>query len=281
MRGPPGCQRCQVVRCKRAGCGIAPRAGLADVDGGRQHAREVESGPRLEEQRPDMFLGGVSTDVPLEQLGHGTFGDVPACINDVHVVGQPLGIVHEVGREDDSHAGVPQFGNELEDKLARLRIQPGARLVQEEDLGVSHQGRREGQPLPLAAREAPDRGPAESVNAKASDQIIHRPWILVHSGDMLQQGDGTGRRRQPAVLQHHANAGTEGRPRGVRILAQQGHRTAGPPLQTLGAFDGGRFTGTVGSQQGSDLSAFRGEGYAADHPEHLAVKGGQRANVLN
>ena len=52
-------------------------------------------------------------------------------------------------------------------------------------------------------------------------------------------------------------------------------------LQALGALDGGGFAGAVGSQQGRDLAAFGDEGDAADHPEHLAVEGGQRTNILD
>ena len=52
-------------------------------------------------------------------------------------------------------------------------------------------------------------------------------------------------------------------------------------LQPLGAFDGGGLAGAVGSQQGRDLAAFGDEGKAADHPQHLAVEGGQWTNILD
>ena len=65
------------------------------------------------------------------------------------------------------------------------------------------------------------------------------------------------------------------------ILAEQADGAAGALLQALGAFDGGGLAGAVGSQQGGDLPAFGDEGNAADHPEHLAVEGGQRTNILD
>ena len=52
-------------------------------------------------------------------------------------------------------------------------------------------------------------------------------------------------------------------------------------LQPLGAFDGGGLAGAVGAQQGRDLAAFGDEGKPADHPQHLAVEGGQWTNILD
>src|SRR5690242_16104484 len=58
--------------------------------------------------------------------------------------------------EDDSTA----FGFKALDQLpklpARLRIEPGGRLVKEKKVGIAHQGARERQPLLLAAGEPAD-----------------------------------------------------------------------------------------------------------------------------
>ena len=104
-----------------------------------------------------MLLAGVAGELVLQQLRNGALGDVPAGVDDVDVVGQALGVVHEVGGQDDAHAAVPQFGDQFKHQLAGLRVQAGARLVQEEDLGIADQGRGQGQPLLLAAGEPADR----------------------------------------------------------------------------------------------------------------------------
>ena len=91
--------------------------------------------------------------------------------------------------------------------------------------GLPDQRGGKGQPLLLAAGEPPDCGPAEGVDAQPLDQLVDRPRVLVHAGDVPQQGNGTGRRRQPAVLQHHTDAGTQLGACGVRVLAQQGDRS--------------------------------------------------------
>ena len=113
-----------------------------------------------------------------------------------------------------------QFGDEIEDHLAGLRVQARAGLVEEQDLRIADQRRGEGEALFLPAGQAPHVGAAEGVDAQAPDQLIHRPRVLVHAGDVPQQGDGPGRRRQAAVLQHHAHAGAEPRAGRIRVLAE-------------------------------------------------------------
>ena len=98
---------------------------------------------------------------------------------------------------------------------------------------------------------------------------------------MLKQGDGTGRRRQPAVLQHHSDAGPQPGPRGVRVLPEEADAAVRAFLQTLRALDSGGLARAVGPQQGRDLSTFGDEGKAADHAQHFAVEGGQRPNILD
>ena len=166
-------------------------------------------------------LAGAGLQLVRQQLRHGALGHVPAGVDDVDVVGEALGVVHEVGGQDDPHAAVAEFGDELEHELAGLRVQAGARFVQEEDLGVAGQGSGEGEALLLPAGQAADRGAAEAVDAQAPDQVLDRPRVLVHAGDVRKQRNRAGRRREPAVLEHHADAGPESGAGRIRVLAEQ------------------------------------------------------------
>ena len=228
-----------------------------------------------------MWRSSLGREPMLQQLRHGALGDVPAGVHDVHVVGQALRVVHQVGGENDPHPAVAELGDELEDQLAGLRVQAGARLIQEQHLRISGKGCGEGKALLLAAREPAHRAAAEAVDPEAVDQVPDRPGVPVHAGDVLQQRNGPGRRRQSAVLQHHADPRAQRRAGGIRVLAQQADRTRGPLLQALRAFDGGGLAGTVGPQQRRDLPAFGDEGKAADHPQHLAVQGRQWTYILD
>ena len=134
-------------------------------------------------------------------------------------------------------------------------IQARAGLVQEQHFRVADKGSGEGEPLLLAAGEPADTGPAESVNAEALHEFIHRLGIAVHPGDVAEERQGTGRRREAAFLEHHAYAGTQVSAGVAGILSEQGNGSAGALLQSLGAFDGGGLAGAVGSEQRSDLAA--------------------------
>ena len=115
-----------------------------------------------------------------QELGDGALGDVAAGVDDVDVVRQPLGVVHQVRRQDDAHAAVPQFGNEIEDHLAGLRVQARAGLVEEEDLRIAHQRRGQGEALLLAAGEAPHgvRLKVSMPRRPMSSSTGHGSWYM-------------------------------------------------------------------------------------------------------
>jgi hypothetical protein len=72
---------------------------------------------------------------------------------------------------------------------------------------------------------------------------------------VTEEGEGTGRRREAAFLKHDTYAGPQVSAGVAGILAEQGNRSAGALLQSLGAFDRGGLAGAVGSEQRGDLAA--------------------------
>jgi hypothetical protein len=223
----------------------------------------------------------VQRNIPLQQLCHCSLGDIFPGVNDVYVISQPLRIVHEMGCEDDSHSGQAEFHDQFKDDVAGLRIQARAWLVQKQDFGPAHQCGCEGEPLLLAAGETAHRGPAESVDSQPLDKLVHWPRVPVHSGDMLEQRDRPGRRRQPAVLEHDAYPGTKAGVSRVGILPQQSDTPAGSLLKAWGTRHGGRCAGAGGAQEGGDLTPFGNKGQSTYYAEHLAIEGRERPNVLD
>ena len=73
-------------------------------------------------------------------------------VDDRHPVAQPLGLFHVVRRVDDRHAGVSvQPLHVVEDVIPALRIHANRRLVQDQQLRLVQQARRQVQPTLHAA----------------------------------------------------------------------------------------------------------------------------------
>jgi hypothetical protein len=89
--------------------------------------------------------------VGLEPL-RGVVGDEPAVVDHDDALGELVGLVEIVGGEDDGGA---VFGPQAADVLLQvgpvLRIQPGGRLVQEQQVGSVDQAHRNVQPAALSA----------------------------------------------------------------------------------------------------------------------------------
>ena len=60
-------------------------------------------------------------------------------------IGESLGLVHVVRREDDRHAVGAQLRDEFPHRHARLRIKPGGGLVEKHHLRSVHDGARDHQ----------------------------------------------------------------------------------------------------------------------------------------
>ena len=107
--------------------------------------------------RPAPSREGELDDVlaaePGDQLGRRAQGDHLAVIDDRHPVAQPLGLVHVVRRQQDGPALGAEAADDVPELPARLRVEAGRRLVEEQQLRVADQGAGHRQPLLLAAGE--------------------------------------------------------------------------------------------------------------------------------
>ena len=104
----------------------------------------------------DVGNDEVLADGALQVLGRA-LGDQAASVDDPDPVGQGVGLVEVLGREEDGH---PQLGVEPADlgpdAGPAQRVETGRRLVEEQHLGAVDEGRREVEPALHPARVGAD-----------------------------------------------------------------------------------------------------------------------------
>jgi hypothetical protein len=86
-----------------------------------------------------------------DQFGGRALGDDPAAIDDGDAVAEHLGLVHVVGREQDRAAVLAEAAQQVPQLPPRLRVEPGRRLVEEQEVGFAGQRAGEREALLLSA----------------------------------------------------------------------------------------------------------------------------------
>ena len=183
----------------------------------RSVARSSPGGASNRRLPPDRRRGRAARGVPC--------GDHLAVVDDDHLVGQPLGLVHEVGGEHDGHAVVPQVGR----PAPRWRAAPA---------GPARRSARRGTPAP-AARRPPARARAAAAGhrtaagtacgrpaqAEPLDQGRDVERVGVQRGHVPEHLLGAHAGVDAALLEHHADP----RPQGARV----GDAGPGPSTRTV------------------------------------------------
>ena len=78
-------------------------------------------------------------------------GDDPAAVHDRDAIAELLRLLHVVGRQHDGVAPVAKRAHEAPQVAARLRVEAGGRLVEEQDARIVDERRRDAEALLLAA----------------------------------------------------------------------------------------------------------------------------------
>ena len=89
----------------------------------------------------------------LLNLARRAHGDDAAFVDDGHAVAELLGLFDVVGGQQDGALLAAQVLHQLVDFQARLRVEAGGGLVEEQHLRIVEQRQRQGQPLLLSAGE--------------------------------------------------------------------------------------------------------------------------------
>ena len=201
----------------------------------------------------------VRPDGALE-IGRCALGHNPALVDDAHPVGQLVGLLEVLRGQEDGHAQLlvePAHLGPHADPAHR--VEPRRGLVEEQDIGVVHQGGRQVEAPLHAARVGPD---ALAQRVADVDQVGQLGQALVDRA----RGEPVQASLQPQQL----DAGLPGIERGLLQghadvqpdLARVGHHVVaghhGPALgggeQRAQHQHGGRLAGPVGTEEAVDLA---------------------------
>ena len=107
------------------------------------------------------------------QVGHRPVGDEPAFVDEEDAIADGLDLREDVRREDDRVVRA-----EPADQVAHLclliRIETGPRLVEDEDVGLVHEGRGEAHALPVALRHRAEQPPPDGAEPRDFHGLVDR-----------------------------------------------------------------------------------------------------------
>jgi hypothetical protein len=137
----------------------------------------------------------VAGDLLLQLVGRA-LGDDPALIDDREPIGERVGLLEVVGREEDGRAGLAQVLDLLPHARPRLRVEAGRGLVEEEDLGPVD----DAEPHVEAAPHAAGVRPGRPVGGRLEVELLE---------DLDRAGPGLGDRHpvEPALQDELTAAG--------------------------------------------------------------------------
>ena len=150
-------------------------------------------------------VGVLETSTVGDLVGRAV-GHDPAPGEDDDPVGEALGLLEPVRRDDEGHALVAPLAQQVPHVQAGVRVQPGGRLVEEGDLGVAEQGCGQGDPLALATAQTTDRRAGEGGDVESLDELRGAVGP-VEPAEVGEQAGGRDALRQPAVLEHDPDPG--------------------------------------------------------------------------
>jgi hypothetical protein len=183
-----------------------------------------------------------------------------------HPVGEALRLVQVVGGEHDRLAERAEVLDRRPAPAARLRVEAGRRLVEEDQVRVAGQGEGQVKAAALTAGQAahldvPVLG--ELHDLQQVGQVPRFPVVAAPAVDELRH---PGLPREAAFLQDDADPLAEpGRLR-PRVHAEDADRPAGPLPKAFEYLDGGGLACAVGAEQAEDLARLDLEVDALEHP---------------
>jgi hypothetical protein len=181
-------------------------------------------------------------------------GHEPAPGQNEQSVGEPLGLVHVVRRQEDRGAAVGEALDDRPGLSARRRVEPGGGLVEEQQLGPADDAQAEVDPSLLAAREATDARVGLRCEVDEVEHLAHRPRCGEEPAEHAQRlGDGE-LGIEAGRLHDEPDAGTPAPVASPRVDAQDGHSAGARSQVALEDLERRRLAGTVAAEQGDDLA---------------------------
>src|SRR5258706_7491311 len=224
---------------------------------------------RSAEAAADVVFGRADARLHEDLAGLAEL-DQLAEVHEGRVVRNAGGLLHVVSHDHDRVA-LLQLLHQLLDLLRRDRVQGGARLVEQDHLGLDGDRARDAQALLLAAREA-ERALVQAVPHLVEETRAHQALLddLVELRAHTHAVDARAvrhvlvdrLRERVRLLEHHADAPAQREhvdlgPEHVLVVEQDLARDAHAVDQVLHAVDAaqqGRLPAARGSDQGRDLA---------------------------
>ena len=104
----------------------------------------------------EAHLEHLAAGVLADEGGRGALGHDLALVDDDEAVAQLLGLIHVVRGEDEGRAALLEAEQAVPQDVARLRVEPGGRLVEQQDAGVVDEAARDREAALHAAGELVD-----------------------------------------------------------------------------------------------------------------------------
>ena len=152
-------------RCRRARGRRAPRPAR------RRSARRGSAASRASAVG-EAQLDDLTRRVLRDQLARRALGDDAAAVHDHEPVAELLGLVHVVRREHEGHALALQPVEALPQEVARLRVEAGGGLVEQQQLGLVDERARDREPALHAARQRVDEVVAPVGELHELEQLL-------------------------------------------------------------------------------------------------------------
>jgi hypothetical protein len=210
---------------------------LAEAHGGRRDERDPggQAGPRGHLPRRPAQLD-------------------PARPQDGDPVGQPLRLVEVVGGEQDRLAQPAEVLDRRPAAQAGLGVEPGGRLVEEDEVRIARQREREVEPPTLAPGQPTDLGVPHRGELHDLEQVGERARVLVVPAPDLDEFAHAGLAREAAFLEDHPGPLAEPARLRRRVEPQHADRARGGRPEALQDLQGGGLACAVRAEQAEHLA---------------------------
>src|SRR5579862_3289570 len=263
---------CASCECRHSRARRPPEGSvIAQVPSRKRHEHVLERRrhrAHLRARRGTMFGDEVSRRAAR---------DDPPVVDDGDPVAQPLGLVHVVRREDNRSPRCAKALDDVPHLAARLRVEARGRLIEKEQLGVTDERARHGQPLFLAAGERADACVdllVELDDAHHVRDVVRVPVKALEQGETLTHRELFGELR---LLERNADTLPELRRVAFPGAPEDLDVTAVAFEKPLADLDRGGLSGSIGSQEAEALARLHLE-VEAVHGDDIPVSFAQGAD---
>ena len=225
---------------------VIPVVSVTEVTVGRVRRKSAESWVWQRIWRPPL----------MRLISEGTFADDAAFVDDDDAMGEGVGLFEVVGCEEDSLAAGGKCADLLPETAAGFDVEADGGLVEEDEVGVTADGKREEDALLLAAAKLTELTVFEAFELGDTDDLgegQRARVVAAEQVDVLPDFQSFG---DAGNLQHGSDASaSEGE---ARIAAEDTDLPGCGCGETEHQANGGGFARAVGTEEGYDFTRVQG-----------------------